>query len=245
MSRLRVHCIACQVFSDELQLLLPEAKTMATVSLLKMAFHQNPAEELRAALQQAIDETPTGVFDAIALGYGLCNRGIVGLQARALPVVVPRAHDCIGMLLGSANYLAQLASQPGTYFQSPGWLENWPKDGLLQGAPGADRVAMSREQLIERYGQENAEYLLEQFTSFTRNYQRMAFIFTPVPKAQQKEQESRQIASRHAWSFDLLPADLGWLKRLLDGDWNDREFLTVRPGNKVEACYDSGLIKES
>lgn len=245
MKRLRVHCIACPVLIAELQLLAPSAKTTVTITPLEMALHQKAPGELRAALQKAIDHTSPENFDAIALGYGLCNRGIVGLQARALPVVIPRAHDCIGMLLGNANYLAQLQSQPGTYFQTAGWLENRPPGGdLLQSAPGAEVFSLSQEQLIKRYGLENTQYLLEQLAGFTRNYQRMAFISTPVPNTQQKERESRKIAREKGWSFEKLSSDLNWLKRLIDADWNEREFLTVRPGNSVDACYDSSLVKE-
>jgi hypothetical protein len=33
--------------------------------------------------------------------YGLCNLALTSLRARAVPVVVPRAHDCITLYLGS------------------------------------------------------------------------------------------------------------------------------------------------
>ncbi len=130
MNHLRLHVIACPVFQRELEMLAAGAKAEVTFQHLEMGLHERSAENLRAALQGAIDGVATGQCDAIGIGYGLCNRGIVGLEARALPVVIPRAHDCIGMLLGSNRcYLAQLEAQPGTYFQSAGWLENSPANG--------------------------------------------------------------------------------------------------------------------
>ena len=70
---------------------------------MKAALHKNPQAELRPALQRVIDEVEAGeeTYDAILLGFGLCSMGIVGLHSSKMPLVVPRAHDCITMLLGS------------------------------------------------------------------------------------------------------------------------------------------------
>jgi hypothetical protein len=245
MNRLRLLVIACPVFQRELEVLATEARTGFTTRHLDMGLHERSADNLRAALQAAVDEVAPGQGDAIALAYGLCNRGIVGLQARALPVVIPRAHDCIGMLLGGTRcYLAQLESQPGTYFQSAGWLEHSPANGGMrqQNLPFGPGSTITREQLVEKYGEENADYLLEQFTNLTRHYQRLAFIATPVPGAAKWEEEARQTARARGWKFERLAGDLGWLRRLVNAEWNDREFLTLKPGERVILRYDEQLI---
>ncbi|MGD0650701.1 MAG: DUF1638 domain-containing protein [Verrucomicrobiia bacterium] len=245
MSRLRLYVIACKVFEQELAVLAAGAKTEARIQYLEIGLHTGPAEQHRVALQSAIDAVATGRFDAIALAYGLCNRGIVGLQARTLPVVIPRAHDCIGMLLGSSQrYLAELESHPGTYFQSPGWVEHLPADHMLrqQNLPVGPGLKMTREDLVARYGEENAAYLLEQLTGFTRHYCRLAYISTPVPQAENHERAAAEIARQQGWTFDRLPGDLGWLRRLLDGDWTEQEFLKLKPGERLGLRYDSQLI---
>jgi hypothetical protein len=245
MSRLRLHVIACPVFQRELELLAAGAKTEVTFRHLEMGLHEGSGETLRAALQSAIDGVAAGQGDAIAIGYGLCNRGVVGLQARSLPVVIPRAHDCIGMLLGSSRcYLAQLEAQPGTYFQSAGWLENSPANGEIRRqdflfGPNAN---VTREQLVEKYGADNADYLLEQFASFTRHYGRLAYIATPVPGSAKWEAAAQEIARQRGWKFERLPGDLSWLRRLLNAEWNDREFLTLKPGERAGLCSGPGLI---
>ena len=245
MNRLRLHVIACPVFQRELEMLAAGAKTEVTFQHLEMGLHEGSAENLRAALQGAIDGVTTGQCDAIAIGYGLCNRGIVGLEARALPVAIPRAHDCIGMLLGSSRcYLAQLETQPGTYFQSAGWLENSPANGDVrqQNFPFGPGSTVTREQLAEKYGDENAGYLLEQLNNLTRHYERLAFIATPVPEAAKWEKAARKNARAHGWKFEKLPGDLGWLRRLLNADWNDREFLKLKPGERVGLRHNAQLI---
>ena len=54
----------------------------------------------------------------------LCSNGLVGLTARNIPVVVPRAHDCITLFLGSKErYLDYFQSHTGVYFKTSGWIE--------------------------------------------------------------------------------------------------------------------------
>ncbi len=245
MNRLRLHVIACPVFQRELELLGADAKTAVTFRHLEMGLHEGAGKELRAALQDAIDAAAGGPCDAIAIAYGLCNRGVIGLQARALPVVIPRAHDCIGMLLGSSRcYLAQLEAQPGTYFQSAGWLENSPVNGEIRRQDFAfgPNSNVTREQLVEKYGEDNADYLLEQFKNFTQHYGRLAYIATPVPGAARWEAAAKELAHARGWKFERLPGDLGWLRRLLNAEWDEREFLTLKPGEHVGLRSDAGLI---
>jgi len=245
MSRLRVSLIACRVFERELEVLAASAKTDLRIHYLEMALHERPGNQLRAALQAAVDAVPLSECDAVALGYGLCNRGLVGVQTRALPLVVPRAHDCLGLLLGSsARYLAELDRQPGTYFQSPGWIEHLPADRTLRPlAAGTDNVfSAKKEELVARYGEENASFLMEELANFTRHYKRLAFIATPVAGAAGREQRAGEIAQQQGWQFERLPGDLGWLRRLVDGDWNEREFLVLKPGERIALRYDGQLI---
>ena len=242
---MRLTVIACPVFQPELEVLLPEAKTSVTVRYLEMALHEGAAQTLCAALQAAIDETGPGQCEAVALAYGLCNRGIIGLTARSLPLVIPRAHDCLGILLGgTGSYLAQLEAEPGTYFQSAGWLAQARADGQMyqQNMVLGTASAATREELVAKYGAENADYLLEQFAQFTRHYSRLAFISTPVPTVEHWAQTAQQTARARGWKFERLPGDLGWLRRLLNADWPDREFLTLKPGQRVALRGDAQLI---
>jgi hypothetical protein len=244
MDRLRLTVIACSSLRPELEMLAAEAKTAVTFRYLEMGLHQRSAGALHDELQSAIDGAVIDDrCDAIAIGYGLCNRGVIGLQARALPVVLPRAHDCIGMLLGgSRRYLAQLEAQPGTYFQSAGWLENSSANVRQPNFTFGPNSNVTRERLVERYGEEDADYLLEQFDGFTRHYDRLAYIATPVSASARWEETAKKIAASRNWKFERLPGDLGWLRRLLDGEWNEREFLTLRPGERVVSTFDERLI---
>ena len=73
------------------------------MEFLPKGLHDLGGKPMAAKIQEVVDRTPEGVYDAILLGYGLCGNGLDGLTARHTRLVLPRAHDCIALLMGSAN----------------------------------------------------------------------------------------------------------------------------------------------
>jgi hypothetical protein len=242
MTLVRVHVVACRIFQRELEA-LAAGRGDVSVEYLEMGLHAGPTEEHHAALRKAADGAPE--CEAVALAYGMCNRGIIGLRAGRRPLVIPRAHDCLAVLLGSRErYLAEMEAHPATYFQSAGWIENLPQDGTLrlQSLPEAFGPGLSRAELVARYGEENAAYLLEQLTGLGRHYDRLAFINTPVPESAACRARAAQMAREHRWGFVELQGDVGWLARLVRGVWKEEEFLVVPAGQQVVAQHDGLLI---
>ncbi len=240
MSRPRLVVIACPSLQPDLEMLAAKAEAAIAFHHLERGLHEQSGEPLRLALQSAIDQSTE--CDAIVIAYGLCNRSVVGLKARAVPVVIPRAHDCIGILLGSSRrYLDEVAAKPGTYFQSAGWLKA-ARDERQPEFTFGPNSNVTRERLAERYGEDAADYLVDQFEGFTRHYRRLAYIAMPVDAAQGWEGEARNIATRRNWQYDRLEGDPGWLSRLLNGVWNDTEFLMLQPGERVTLTADERLI---
>ena len=78
------------------------SKNVIDIVLMPQGLHDEP-DKLRTEVQKALDiihDIQGRAYDASLLGYGLCSNGIVGLSAK-IPIVVPRGHDCITLLLGS------------------------------------------------------------------------------------------------------------------------------------------------
>jgi hypothetical protein len=97
------------------------------VELLRLGLHDEPAY-LRDQLQTRIDASTGQGYDAIVLAYGLCGLATAGLMARDIPLVMPRAHDCITLFLGDrARYKDQFENNPGTYWYALDYIER--KDG--------------------------------------------------------------------------------------------------------------------
>jgi hypothetical protein len=233
--------IACPSLRPELELVAEKTGADVSCRYLEMALHNRSTGALHDALQNAIDTTSS--CDAIAIGYGLCNRGIVGIAARDIPLVIPRAHDCIGLLLGSTRYLEELDREPGTYFQSAGWLQaarDAGDQGELTFGPNSNA---NFERLAARYGDEAARYLVEELETFLMHYKRLAYVATPLAETAALAAEARSIAAAQGLQYHTLQGDTGWLQRVLTGPWPDEEFLIVRPGQRVGLANDDRLIE--
>ncbi|MEA3224886.1 MAG: DUF1638 domain-containing protein, partial [Planctomycetota bacterium] len=99
---MRLQFISCKVMQREAYFCAARSKNIVDVVLMEQGLHDTP-DELRKEVQKALGNTldiQGRPYDASLLGYGLCSNGIVGLSAK-IPIVVPRGHDCVTLLLGS------------------------------------------------------------------------------------------------------------------------------------------------
>jgi len=109
----RYKLIGCEILFREICHCASVSKNIIDVVFMQKGLHDVGEEKMSAALQEKIDETDVNAYNAILLCYGLCNYGTKGLRA-ALPIIIPRAHDCITLLLGSKEkYLDYFHSNPG------------------------------------------------------------------------------------------------------------------------------------
>jgi hypothetical protein len=209
------------------------------IILMPQGLHNEP-DRLRREVQKALDRTCDAkgrCYDASVLGYGLCSNGIVGLSAK-IPIVVPRGHDCITLLLGSKEkYQQYFDSHRGVYWYSPGWIENDEQ-------PSRERYERMLKEYEQKYGKDNAEYLLETEQSWMREYNWATYIDWGLANSQQYTQYTKECAEFLGWDYDVLKGDPGLMQRLLDGQWNEDEFLTTMPGERIaEDLTGPNIIK--
>ena len=239
--------ISCEVFYRELCTVVARTPNRVDLEFLPKGLHDLETATMLSHLQKTIDCVDEEAYEGILLAYGLCNNGVVGLCARSIPIIIPRAHDCMTLFLGGRDrYKEYFSANPGTYFLTTGWLERGEvsgelKEQTIQHQTGMD---MSYEELVERYGEENARYLQEKLCGYERNYRRFAFIEMGIEPNGRFENYAREEAARRGWDFDKIPGDLSFMQRLVDGPWPDEEFLTIQPGNRLKACYSGGIVGE-
>ena len=157
---MRLLLIGCGLLLRDLSDAIIHSSHLVDARFLPAGLHDGGAKAMRARLQQEIDSTDCSRYDAIVLGYGLCGMGLAGVMAPSIPLVLPRAHDCITLLMGGREkYEQYFQANSGVYFGSVSWIERaadlhdqLPAGGLIQ-----DRAA-----LIAKYGEESGQYLYEE-----------------------------------------------------------------------------------
>lgn len=243
---MRLKLIGCQVLTRELQVVAPRSPHSVELEVLTMGLHDLGAG-MRSHLQQRIDAADGHGYDALLLAYGLCGRGTEGLRARATQLVLPRVHDCIGILMGDRRkYEAYFHGHPGVYYRSPGWIEFQAPGQWLQPAQAASKNTLgerrTREELVAQYGQENGNYLFEQFSAYRRHYSGLTYISTGVASDHRCRALARAEAGREGWTFDEVRGSLSLLGRMVNGQWDRADFLAVPPGASVRCALGDTIV---
>lgn len=214
--------ISCQVLQDLLGELIPR-DLAADVIFLDYGLHEVPAR-LTSQLLETIDriEEPS----LIVLGYGLCGNGLNGIQAGVHTLLVPRADDCIALLLGSRRaYAREFGSVPGTYYLSKGWLES-----------GSHPLG-EYEEYVPRYGPEQAMWIMDQQY---QHYERLVLVAhsrADMEKYRPEAQRVAQFCERWGMRYEeILGSDM-YIRRLVELatalEGVDGDFLVIPPGAEI------------
>ena len=239
--------ISCEVLFREMSFAAARSPHQVDIAFLPKGLHDLGGAPMCQRLQQAVDGVDAGRYDAVLLGYALCGNGVAGLTARALPIVIPRAHDCIALLMGGRERYQQYFEQnPGVYYRSTGWLERGEdlRQETLEQARNRTGAGHTLAELIDRYGEDNGRYLFDELTAYQRNYRRLTYIATGLEPDGSFEERARQEAAGRGWEFETLRGDLRLFEHLLSGAWSAEDFLVLPPGSRVKAVYDSRIVVE-
>jgi len=215
------------------------------VEFLPKGLHDPGCPGMRRRLQESIDRTDPQKYDAILLGYALCGNGTTGLAARTLPLVIPRAQDCIALLMGGRErYQTYFEQNRGVFFRSTGWLERGQdlQQDTLRVVRNQTSAGQTLEALVGRYGEENGQYLFDELNAYQRAYRQLTYIATGLEPDDRFEQQAREEAGQRGWPFERIEGDLSLFERLLAGEWNEEEFLIIPPGWRVSATYGADIF---
>lgn len=236
---LKYALLACDVFQEELTALGGVQPPWQHIEYLEMGLHDQP-DSLRVEVQAVIErleEDPD--IDTILLAYGLCGNGLIGIRAGRCTFILPRAHDCISILLGGMEpHSALLKENPGTYFYSPGWVRG-------KRVPGPDREAHIREIYTARYpdDEEMIDDLVEADADAFAHHNCAAYV--DITANSSAENYCKDCAKHLGWQFLKLKGDPSMLNDLLQGNWDPTRYLTIQPGHRIAIEGQSQLVSKA
>ena len=234
---MKLKALVCKVLLRETYMMAADSPHVCDVRLLPQALHSEP-EKLRRTLQQAIDETEAeDDYDAILLGYGLCCNGIAGLKAQRAHLIAPRAHDCITLLLGSSQEYGRIFSRGGIFWYSTGWIEHAVRFGR-------EVYGDKLQEYTDKYGEENAKYLLDMERSWMVDYREAIYVYWPALIGRQDEYVAftQDVAAENGWECQVVEGTPGLMRDFLHGNWDNGRFLTVPPGMVIVPTYREDII---
>ncbi len=255
MKQRKFKFIGCEIVYREACLLAARSHFRVDVEFLRKGLHDLETADMAAKVQSCIDAIdPSAGYEAVLLGYARCNDGLVGVKARDIPLVIPRAHDCITMFFGSRRaYREYFDSHPGTYYMTTGWAERNVGEGDYsmpaygkEGVMGKLGLAMTYAQYVAKYGKENADYIIETLGDWRKNYSKILYLEMGTCDETQFMEISRQEAKQHDWQFEQRKGDWSLLERLFlaggQDTWDD-DFVIVPPGAQIAARNDDAVLE--
>ena len=153
--RAEIALLACRCLSRRSRSMDAGRDHIAETRFFEMGLHDRP-DQLRATLQENLDAVDARTdIEAVVLAYGLCGRGTAGLRPLRHKLVIPRAHDCITVFMGSKEAYAEHQRRcPTCYYYTPGWNRG-------RRVPGPEKLEALRAELAAKFEPEDVEFLIE------------------------------------------------------------------------------------
>jgi hypothetical protein len=229
--------LACAVFEQEIALHARGAAHIVETRFFEMGLHDHP-DQMRALLQKNLEafEARTDI-EVVALAYGLCGLGTAGLQPLRHKLVIPRAHDCITVFLGSKEkYADHQRNCPTCYYYTPGWNRN-------RRVPGPEKLEALRVELAQKFDADDVEYLLETERAQWAQHNTATYLDLGTDNAETEAAYARRCAEWLGWKFERLHGEATLLRDLLWCNWDDARFQTIAPGQRLGHAPDESILR--
>ena len=211
---LNTRIICCRTIGDELRNAMEDTGCAYPVLWVESGLHNVP-RKLHGVLQDTVNEAEKEGAARILLAMGFCGNSLENLKTEKAELILPRADDCITLLLGSFHRRQEIQNEAGTYFMTKGWIE------------GERNIMREYEYTIEKYGEETGS---EIFDMMFGNYRRIGILDTGCYDMQPVFEEADRIAEALRLRWECFEASNVWLKKLLTGPWDKDSFVVLKPG---------------
>lgn len=208
--------LACRTMEKEITWILNHSKChYDSVRFIRSGMHhvtESLRREIAAELARIRD------VSRVVLGFGACGNALVGITAGDFELIIPKADDCISIMLGSYKRKQKIQEQGMAYFLTQGWMDS--------------EVNIYKEYLstVEKYGKEMADIIYEEILGQYRN---LAVIDTKIGGYRKFLKETESMSKELHLQVLPVEGDLSYLERLLRGPWDESEFLRLGPHDTV------------
>ena len=235
LTRLACHCVA-------------RTPHIVDMEFTKKGAHDD-SDYLRKLIQEKIDacEESGEKYDAILLGYGLCGNSVVNIAARNTPLVIPRAHDCCTLFLGSKEkYTKHFGNSPSKAFSAAGYMEHG--GSYVREANGVrQRMGWDTDydEYVKQYGEENAKYIWETLHPKRKPEEeenKLVFIEIPELRHLGYAEQCKCKAEADGGEFVELEGSIELIEKLIFGEWPKEDFLVVEPKQSILGVYDMNEV---
>ncbi|MCL2741184.1 MAG: DUF1638 domain-containing protein [Oscillospiraceae bacterium] len=230
---MKLMLVCCEVFTREACRAIAGSPNVVDVVFTPKGAH-NDSAFLNRYIRKVLDGVE-GAYDAVIMGFALCGNGLLGIGSDRYDLIIPRAHDCCAIFMGSnGRFREAFGDRLSSEWCSTGYMERGTAvvrdsgDGPRDTGFGAEYA-----ELVERYGEENAAYLWETLHPERKGE---SVVYIDVPGIRSLEGEAMAIAEKEGKALEVLRGDSRLIDMLVDGVWPDCEFLTVPKGGRI--AYD-------
>ena len=207
---MKTHIISCETIKQEVEKAMLQTGCEYPVSWIESGLHNVP-DKLRGKLQETLDCLDAG---RVLLVMGYCGNSVLGLETRNFELIIPRADDCITLMLGS---LDARKKHDRTYFLTKGWLE------------GERNIYEEYKYTVAKYGLEQGKEIMNMMLE---HYEYLGIINTGVGGFDELCEQAKKIADDLGLSIKTIEATDMWINKALTGPWEDGEFHII-PCNTV------------
>ena len=217
MADIQTKIICCRTIGDELQDAEDSTGIAYPVLWIESGLHNVP-RKLHRVLQETVDQAEKEGAERILLAMGFCGNSLENLKTERAELILPRADDCITLLLGSFRRRQEIQNEAGTYFMTRGWIE------------GERNIMREYEYTMEKYGEETGR---EIFDMMFGNYRRIGILDTGCYDMEPVLAETARIAASLKMRWERFSASNEYLKQLLTGPWESDRFVRLQPGETL------------
>lgn len=238
---MKLKAIVCDVLAKEFYHAAAHSTHNIDIEIVSSKEHEYP-NKIHEILQKKLQDIEAEDYDYILLGYGLCGKALSGLQSVHVPLVVPRAHDCITLFMGSKEkYQQTFFENTGTMYYIAAWLE---RNGVYKERREVESIGLggSYEKYLKKYGEEGARHLIEIANSWQSNYKQAMYIENPTTMSD-FSCEVEALAAERGWKFSKMAGNSSLIERFLWGDWLEQDFLVVEKGHKIVQSGDASIVR--